>query len=303
MNCKEARLAIAGLNGDTLPEGLDRHIQSCSDCADLLAADAEFRSTLRRHVPTASPYMLGRIRQEIAAPAPVQLSWFEDLFGNKLMKIALPATALIAVALAILPRTATAAGPKETFDKMKKAILANAKEMSPEEAKKVPGKNHWGVVNGELTEVGTENWVSYVWNGKAYAVAYDRSTPVKGKGRSIDGTSKGGTIHVTEVGDSARVVTKDKKSGESKVIYVRGSKGTAKLPEGFAKIRLSLDETKYRSIAYGANQDQLVLTPEKKEHRYVVMLDTASRLPKNIRLERSKKGNWVNLRASNVKLN
>ncbi|RYG49098.1 hypothetical protein EON79_02475 [bacterium] len=293
MNCKEARLLIAGISGDELPEALTAHVRDCRDCADLLALDERLRTTLRRRSPALSPYMLGRIRQEVAVPVPARLSWFEDLIG-KLMKIALPTTAVIAFALAVLPRTATAADPLQTFDKMKKAVLSTAKKMSPDQAKKVGTVPTWVLVDDVLTQITTP--IDSLIEAKGQKL---RFSPSKGD-RSGLKKEMDGTIQVIRVGDSERVVQKNKETGDTTIRYFDGVKRYIRVNGRLQGIRLSLDATKYRSIVYGANHHQLVLTPKEKGQRYVVLLDMHSRLPKNIRLQRPTPSGWSTSRSSNV---
>jgi hypothetical protein len=126
MNCKEANLVIAGLTGRELPKDLADHVRDCRVCSNLLSADALFRASLRSHRQMASPFVLGRIRQEMASP--VKRPWFERLRKNTLMKITIPAIVAVAIAATIVsvPRSAVAATPTATFRHMKAAVLANA---------------------------------------------------------------------------------------------------------------------------------------------------------------------------------
>ena len=308
MNCKESRLLIAGLTGVDLPDALAAHVEDCPACAGLLHADARLRSTLRSYAPLASPSVLGRVRAEIADSRP--RSRFGLLRKSTLMKITVPALSalLVATALVALPHPADAATPLATFAKMKRALLAQAKTMTQLDVKlgKKPDGSvgTWVLVDGDLVEPGKDGSFHSTKDGKNITVMtsldhpdLSRFTPAqraqieKAIKDAMRGKGTGGVEVVTNyVVDGKRVSEKEGKAALKK--------------HGIdLSISLDLDEGDYRTIAFGADRDHLVLSPKAaKDRRYVVALDPKTSLPKNVLLQRQDKGKWVLARRSNVTL-
>ena len=307
MNCKQAHLTIAGLTGDETPPALAAHVERCPACAALLGADARLRATLRSPAPVASPAVLARLREGIAA-SPRRRTPIEAFLRNPTMKITLPATALLAVALvATLPRAAEAATPRATFAKMRKAVLAHAKSMTSLDVKvgKTPdgAVGTWVVLDGELTQLGPNGTFHSVKDGKDITVQ----------------TSMNGSPDLSSLTPAQRAqvqkAIRDAMSGHglsnSTVRYIVDGKpvdaatGQAKLHEQGIDLTLSidLDESDYRSILFGADHDHLVLLPKNaKDRRTVVTLDPKTSLPRAVAEERQVGGAWRTARTKAVRL-
>lgn len=317
MNCKECRLLVAGLTDDALPDALAAHVESCPACAGLLAVDARLRATLRSHAPAASPTVLARIRAEIPLSPPGKRGWGEGirrlLAGNTLMKITLPATALLAVALvATLPHSANAATPLATFVKMKRAVLAQAK--SPTQIEIHTGRIHdgsigtWVVVDGELTELGPNGTFHLNKDGKDITIKTLSSTSTNLSSlppevraqvqKEIDAAMSGHGGPGVKTSVVKKYLGPDgKEIDEATALAAMRAQGIE------ITTSVDLDEGDYSSVAFGADHDHLVLTRKKaKGQRQVVTLDPKTSLPKVVRLERNEKGRWVALRQSNVTL-
>lgn len=304
MNCKEANLIIAGLIGDELPSELETHVRHCAACADLLAADSKIRTTLRSAEHLPSPYVLGRIRQEIALP--VRNSWLERLKGNKLMKIGIPSAAVLALALALLPRPVDAATPKAAFAKMKTAVLAKAKQRTSLEIKvgqKPDGTvGGWVVLDGELTELPMNTTLRLDKDGKQISVstAMTTSEDTSSLPPEVQAAIKKAIEEAKANGGASQTTTYSINGKE-----VDAATANRILQEHGIDLKISvdLDETHYRAISFGSDQNHLILSPKSaSDRRYVVTLDPKSNLPKSVQLQKNNKGTWVALKQSNVVL-
>ena len=302
MNCKEAQQQIAALSDDRVPDQLAAHVRSCATCTDLLSADARFRAALRQSCQELSPMVLSRIHQEIATPS--RRSWLESLGGNTLMKITVPATAALALALAIMtmaPLSASAATPGATFAKMKKAVLAKAKQVDSlgiRIGKKDDGSiGTWVVVDGQLTEVPASGTYHTTVDGKDVTVM--TSTPDLSKlppdvqaqvQKALADAIKNGTGVMMK-----KFVVNGQEVDEETAHKLLQEQGID------LNISIDLNEGDYKSIAFGADRNHLVLSPKAaKDRKYVVTLDPKTELPSNVVLERLVKGQWVTAKQENV---
>ncbi len=317
MKCKEAQLLVAGLTGDILPETLAAHVEACPACAELLAVDARLRATLRSQPPVPSPYVLGRIRQEIATSKPLsplgERGWGEGtrrlLERNTLMKITLPALSALAVATALvaLPHRSDAATPLATFAKMKRAVLAQAPSMTALELKvgKTPegAVGAWVVIDGELTQLAPNGSFHTVKDGKDITVT-----------SSVDGSPDLSRLSPAQralVQKAIRDAMSGKGGANVTTTYtVNGQtvdEATAKraLHDNGVDLSVSidLDEDDYRAIAFGTDHRHLVLVPKSfKGRRAVVTLDPKTSLPLAVAEERSVGGVWKTVRTRAIRL-
>lgn len=314
MKCEEAQQLIAGLSAEAtpeIPEELSRHIRECRDCATLLAFDARLREALDTEV-VAPAHILGQVRSAVAAQDRHAIrSWIESVRRSKrTMKITLSAVtaAILAVAsVGFLARPAQAAEPRAKFAAMKKAVLAATKQMSQIEltvARKPDGTiGSWVVVDGQLTELQPGQMVDH-GNG-VYTMTMssgDVEHLAPGQKARIEAAIAEAKKHARENGGQGTAV--------KTFAYINGKQVPMdEAKEALAKagidldIRVDLDETHYKSIAFGQSPNMLVLTPKNGvNRRYVVQLDPKSSKPKRIVLEQNKNGKWTSLRQTDVSL-
>lgn len=311
MKCNEAHLKIAGLTGDDLPDDLARHVQSCPACAQLLATDERLRRTLRTETVVPA-YALGRIRTAIAESeaAPSRKTWIESLMKSRTtMKLTLPALLALAIGATFvaLPRPAAATSPKPraTFAKMKRAVLATAKQNTDISIRVGKGENGsvgaWVVIDGELTELKPNT-------------PFHRSTD----GAEITVTTSQDLSNVPpeQRAEVEKAIAEAVKNGKTGKVHVSTSINGKPVSPDEARallhqagidmdmnVDIDLDDKHYSSIEFGPNESTLILTPKSRKDRHlVVQLDPKSSLPRNVLLRRKTNGKWVDVRRTKVTL-
>ena len=223
------------------------------------------------------------------------------------MKITLPATALLAVLLvSTLPHAADAATPRAAFARMRRAVLARAKSMTSLDVRigKTPegAIGTWIVLDGELTRLGPNGTFHADQGGKRITVESSTNMPDLA---SLPPAQR------EKIEKAIREAMRGGERSSATVKYIVDGKevdaatGLARLRENGVDLTLTidLDESDYRSIAFGSDRDHLVLTPRSaKDRRLVVALDPRSGLPRTVAQERKAGPAWKAGPAETIRL-
>ena len=286
MKCEKAQQLLLGTKdataGSQISEAID-HARQCQACSELLSFDDRLAQALEFQ-PAVSPRVLANIRQAIAGPK-ARRSWIHsDRRSTIMQRIALSAasTALvIAATIGLLPRTAKASDPKKEFLSMKQAVLTRVVVAKP-----------GGAPNATVRYLksqrgaGTNTGIQYYKLGSPKdlaSYAFLRWSVTDGK---LVGTPANieGSIESNQAAATAQLVRAQRNVAEAQ-----------------SKMMIDLDEHNYQSISFGNAAHTLVLTPKSNAgERYIVLIDSKSKMPQKVRLEQSKNGGWQVVRQSNV---
>ena len=300
MSCKESRLLIAGLADDRVPEALAAHAETCPACAERLAWDARLRATLRSTAPVPTPAVLDRIRAEIASSGSLSLprgrGWREGvrgfLKGKLRVGLALPlaAGAAALAVLATLPRPAEAVTPLSVFNRMGRAVVAVTGRLTPLDLRTVrraDGSTAQIVsVAGRAIEPGPDGVVSLERARGKTADVRASEAPAASPSNS-EAPRRAAAKQIAEAPSAAGAPTKDSTEIDGKLADRARSKALERARGSEPTLRVDLDPAHYRSIAFGADRDHLVLVPKAPAGgRYVVEIDPRSGLPRSVHFQR-----------------
>lgn len=302
MRCEEAQLYLIDAGDECskdLREQALRHSQDCRECASLLSFNQRLGEALGSDDPTSKDLM-PEIRDAIARAQPTtSRPWITNSGRSTFMKKLILSGASIALvgALAIgLLKPAYAVDAKTKFANLKDAVMAKSKQSKSPYVVKLDG--HQIAYSVKLNADGTV---------LPSIVKSDELVP--GVPVAID-VSENGEYNVRQ-----RPLTAEEKAAYEKMVrehgpaqaYINGKPATMEevsmtlQNEGInISFEIDLDASHYKSIAFGADKNTLVLSPDKKSERYVVQLDEKSSMPKRVTIEQFKNGKWVKEKKSSA---